>query len=127
VDDALAEAGIGGELVVEVEAVRVAADRGERADIRVGERLLERDGVADADVIGIVDGAIELPVEIGVLDRRDRRGGPVRFRAALAVDGWKHRGDGGTIRRSRSSKKPSRHRRPRVRHGSEVVFASVLV
>jgi len=24
-------------------------------------------------VIGIVDGAIELPVEIGVLDRRDRR------------------------------------------------------
>jgi len=31
VDDALAEAGIGGELVVEVEAVRVAADRGANA------------------------------------------------------------------------------------------------
>jgi len=62
VDDAFAKSGFGCELFVEVESVRVAADSGERPDVLVGERLLEGDGVADADVVRIVDSPVELPV-----------------------------------------------------------------
>ncbi len=59
--DTVAEARLGGELVVEVEPVGVAGDAGEGHHVLVCYLLAEPDVVAHAEVLPVVDGPLRLP------------------------------------------------------------------